>query len=418
MPTVNLTVRKIKSLKPQDVRREFWDESLKGFGIRITKSGRKTFVLMYRHHRRLRRYTLGTYPKLSLADARRLASELFQKVAGGQDPATEKRLARTAGKTIADLATEYVTRHAKPTKKSWRADKWMLDSEVLPRWRMIHARDISRADVRALVEAIADRGAPILANRVHALLSKMFNFAITRDWRDDNPCFGVTRPGKERRRDRVLTRDELKILWKTLDTFDVYHRAFFQIRILTAQRGGEIKNMRWKDIDESGWWTIPPHFSKNGLPHRVPLSDRVRAILADLKMYQDRRLSEINDGRRKKRWPLKPQTEWVFPSPRGNDEPLEWIQKPAIALRQQSGVEFRPHDLRRTAASMMTASGISRLTVQKILNHAERGVTAVYDRFSYDPDKKQALDAWARLVLAIVEGKQNQNVIPIATGQR
>jgi integrase len=104
-------------------------------------------------------------------------------------------------------------------------------------------------------------------------------------------------------------------------------------------------------------------------------------------------------------------SEWVFPSPRA-EEPVAWIQKAAQRIREASGVEFRPHDLRRTAASRMTSTGTPRLVVSKILNHVEQGVTAVYDRHSYDAEKRKALNAWGRQLLRILAAAKDEKVVP------
>jgi integrase len=158
-------------------------------------------------------------------------------------------------------------------------------------------------------------------------------------------------------------------------------------------------SMAWSEVDESGgWWTIPAERAKNGLSHRVPLSSLAQAVLKDVKQRCN-------------------QLPWVFPSQRRGRH-LEQMVQAAYRIRNRSGVDFVPHDLRRTAASYMTGMGISRLTVSKILNHAERGVTAVYDRHSYDAEKRQALEAWARRLDEIVASKKldKSKVVRLHTG--
>lgn len=143
--------------------------------------------------------------------------------------------------------------------------------------------------------------------------------------------------------------------------------------------------MRWQDIDIEGRsWTIPPEHSKNGLSHLVPLSDEAVDLLQGLRE-------------------LAGDSEWVFPSPTRAGQHIENVQKAAARVRLESGIaDFVLHDLRRTAARYMTGIGIPRLFVAKILNHVEQGVTQVYDRHSYDQEKRQALDAWAKALLNIV----------------
>jgi integrase len=164
----------------------------------------------------------------------------------------------------------------------------------------------------------------------------------------------------------------------------------FKLRLLTAQRGAEIESMRWADIElPIGWWTIPSDVSKNKRTHRVPLSTTARELLIELK-------SETSGG------------EWVFPSPTRAGRHIVNVQKAARGVRKDSGVEFVPHDLRRTAASIMAGIGTPRLVVGKILNHAEPGVTRVYDRHSYDKEKRNALDKWAvKLNEILADGRDN-----------
>jgi len=147
--------------------------------------------------------------------------------------------------------------------------------------------------------------------------------------------------------------------------------------------------MRWQDIDfDSGWWTIPAEYSKNGLPHRVPLSKLALDILKQMET-------------------ISGKGEWVFPSPVKKCGHIRNVQKTALRIREYSQVlDFRPHDLRRTAASLMTGMGIPRLTVSKILNHVEQGVTRVYDRYSYDKEKRIALDKWSQRLEQILTGKK------------
>jgi integrase len=403
MPVIKFTVRAVQSIEPTPGKQvEYWDAGRSGFGLRVTAGGCMTWVLRYRHHQIHRRLKLGTYPAMKLADAREEADAQKREVEKGGDPFADRMRLKTA-KTFQDLATEYIERHAKPKKKTWREDQRVLDRDVLPKWRHLRPDEIRRPDVRQLVESVADRGSPIQANRHLAIIRKIFNFAIERDWLEYNPCHMVKRPGKERPRDRVLTPQEIRRFWAATETEAPPIRAAFRLRLLTAQRGGEILNMRWSDVDlETKWWVIPAEFAKNGLSHRVPLSAQAVGILEDLRAWLELRVKEINEGRAKKHLEPKESSDWVFPSRWYADEPLEWTRKATGRLKELSDLDFRPHDLRRTAASLMTSTGTPRVVVQKILNHVETGVTAVYDRYSYDNEKRVALDAWGRQVAAIV----------------
>jgi integrase len=293
--------------------------------------------------------------------------------------------------TFGTVAREYLTRHAKPKKRSWREDARILERDVLPRWRTRHARSITARDVRGLLDAIVDRGAPIQANRTLAVVRRIFSWAAAPDRalvpQAHNPCRGLERPAPERQRERVLGVDELRALWRALGAEDAHTAALFQLYVLTAQRDGEVRAMAWPEVDlAAAWWTIAAARAKNGRAHRVPLSAPAVAVL--------RTLHERRDV----------AVRWVFPSTRGSASGhRERVYKAVHRLRRSSGVvDFTPHDLRRTAASHMTSIGIPRLVVAKLLNHAERGVTAVYDRYGYDREKREAVAAWAARVGEIV----------------
>jgi integrase len=312
----------------------------------------------------------------------------------GEDPATKKQHARHAP-LFADIAELYLDKYAKVHKKSWRDDARLLTKEVLPAWGQRPAVAIARRDVIALLDAIDERGAPIQANRVLALVRKIFNWAIGRDLLEHNPCLQVKPPGKEHSRDRVLNEDEIRAVWEGFEQLTPVLKAYCKLRLLTAQRGAEVRTMRWDAIDlEAGWWTIPASITKNGLAHRVPLSTPAQDILRELSSTRG-------------------QGPWVFPSSRRVSQPIVNVRQPVLHVVTVSSVPFVPHDLRRTAASHMTSMGFPRLVVAKILNHVESSVTKVYDRHSYDAEKQQALEAWGRKVMALVTGEGGGKVIPL-----
>ena len=390
MPRATFTARWVAAVQPSTVgQTDYFDVKPPNLGLRVSSSGRKTWFIMYRSKGRLRRLTLGTYPALSLADAREQAAAARHAVAEGEDPSMEKYAARHAP-TMADLAAQYLDMYAKVHKRSWREDARLLHHEVLPNWGHRKAFEITRRDVIIFLDRIVQRGAPIQANRVLALIRKLYNWAISRDLLEHNPCLQVKPPGKEHQRERVLNDDEIRLVWHATEQLDPLPAAQLKLRLLTAQRGSEVRTMRWEDIDiESGWWTIPARIAKNGLSHRVPLSRPVLHLLS--------RLQTITG-----------ESPWVFPSGRRQGQPIVDVQKSVKRVCNQSGVVFVPHDLRRTAASHMAGMGISRLVVGKILNHAEPGVTKVYDRHSYDAEKRQALNAWAERVMEMVTAMDNE----------
>lgn len=235
-----------------------------------------------------------------------------------------------------------------------------------------------------------------MANRTRALLKKIFNWAIMSEIVESNPVHLIPAPGKEHRRERVLTVDELKKVWNAIDadvkSSDDSHlkmktlsAGIMKLRLLTAQRGAEVMSMEWNELDlEAGWWTIPGEKTKNGLSHRVPLTTPALRIIRKMR-------SALGDS----------ESRFVFPSPK-NDMHISNPQKALQRIQKATQIDFVGHDFRRTAASMMTGMGISRLTVKKILNHVESDITAVYDRHSYDSEKREALETWSQRLMRIV----------------
>jgi len=390
----------LRNLKPQAKRYLVWENH--GFGVRVSTTGKKNFIYSYRYDGKPRFLTLGTYPAMTLAEAYKAHAEAWKMLEQGHDPgavAVAARREEREAPTVAELAAEYLERWAKPRKRSWKVDERILKKDVLPEWGRRKAKDITRREVIRLLDRVAARGG-IMANRTLAVVRKMFNFAVSRDIIPASPCTAVQAPAPENRRDRVLTAEEIKTFWLNLDKTPISEeiKLALKLQLVTAQRKGEVISSAWADFDrEGGWWTIPAEKSKNRLPHRVPLSALAKEILAAAQT-------------------LAGDSGWVFPSLRTTGH----ITPAAVdhALRQARPLlgldHFVPHDLRRSAASHMTGMGISRLVVSKILNHVERGVTAVYDRHSYDQEKRQALEAWGRKLQALLKGAEGK-VIPLVT---
>lgn len=363
------------------------DAEIPGFSVRVTKNGARAFVFQYLSGGRTRRLTIGTWPAWSVTAAREKAKELRRRVESGEDPQAEKTAARDA-LTFAEIAALYLERHASK-KRSGDRDRAYLERDVLPQWGRRKARDIERRDVIALVEAKADT-APVAANRLLACVRKVFNFAIGRDLIGASPCLMVKAPTRESRRERVLTEDEICSVWQGIDAAAGVSDAvkgILRLILATAQRPGECCEIERSEID-GAWWTIPGEKAKNLLAHRVPLNATALEIIR----------AQPEAGR------------YVF---RGRGERPIQVNALAHAVRRLDGfgvLNWTPHDLRRTVASHLTGASVSRLVVSRLLNHAEAGVTAVYDRHSYDAEKRSALDAWDRKLRSVLTGEQSDVV--------
>ncbi len=217
MPTIKFTDKAISALKPPETGRdEYRDVSLPGFWLRVSERGRKTWGVTYRLNDRQRRLTIGTYPALSLADARDQARKAVREVGIGNDPAEEKQQLRK-GATFKLMAEQYMREHAIPNKKSWKGDRGALDRDLLPAFGGRKASDIKRGEVFAMLQSIKDRGAPISANRTLEIIRKIYNWALAREIVEVNPSAGIQKISKEHPRERVLSSNEIGDLWTALD---------------------------------------------------------------------------------------------------------------------------------------------------------------------------------------------------------
>ena len=387
MSSIKFTEKAVKDLKPEDRRYLVRESGHKGFGIRVNPSGTKTWVYSYTIKGRQRWMTLGHYPDMSLSDARAVHARARGEFLKGKDPGALRKRSRdfeSSNPTVRQLAEKYLEEYAKPKKKSWREDQRMLHKDLLPFWSNRRAKDITRLDIRTVLRKIYDRRAPVQSNRMLACLRRMFAFGLEEGFLEKSPCSHVKPVGKEKRKDRILTEDEIRAFWKGLDDArisDALNKAL-RLILVTGQRPGEVLGATWDEF-EGEWWTIKGDRNRNRLPHRVYLSPLARDILGP------------------------PGEGFVFPSPRGA-KPIE-VNALGHALRRNfkkwKMKGFTSGDLRRTAVSNMAEIGISWLTVQKILNYSDRQVMIAYDPHDHDKEKRQTLEKWSRRLKEIIEGK-------------
>jgi integrase len=405
--TAFLTERQIRALSaPDGVRVEQMDGAVPGLGLRVLPTGRKSWFLRYGPREARRRIVLGPYPALTLEAARNKARELVAGVKmSDRDPMAERQAARATRRkaetaTFTALSLFYVEEYAKRRKRlrGWQEDERKLRVEVLPAWGARPAADIRRADVRELLERIAEERGGVCANRTRALLSKVFAFGIEKERVEANPVYGVKRVYAESPRERVLAEEELCVLWPLLDRLQPAVAAAWRLVLLTAQRPGEVLSMRWRDLERDSrgwWWNLPAELTKTNRAHRVPLSPQALAGIEALR-------------------PLTSSSEWVLAS-RADGKRLTWLSHSSARLREWSGLEhFTPHDLRRTAATWLGRSGVRPDTIDQLLNHAAGRISRTYNRAGYDTEKRQAVILLGDLVQAVVAGEERSNVVRIA----
>jgi len=399
------TNRFIERLKPMEKRFDVMEANKIGFGIRVSPKGTKTWIYTFKFDGKSQRESLGMYPEISLSQAHKLHADSIDLKKRGINPANKRVVdnqTERKANTISELIEDYLT-SIKGELKSEYEIRRTFEKEIIPIWGKRKAKSIETYEVISLVDAIARRGAPIQANRTRARIGRLFNWAIGKKKLGYNPCVGMEKAKKEVSRDRVLSVDEIKMFWNGLEKCDFTKTVelVLKLQLVTCQRKGEIVAAERSEIDlEEKIWTMPAHKTKNGELHRVPLSDLALDIINEALALRDNSI-------------------WLFPSPAFAIKD-EHIHASSInhALRDNLKIlnieNVRPHDLRRTGGTFLSQLGIARLTLKKVLNHVEKDVTSIYDRYGYDAEKKHALDLWASKLTEIIAGKkQPDNVVKL-----
>ena len=403
-----LTAKSIENLKPGGVRKEIPDRGCRGLYLVLQPSGRRSWAVRYRHNGRPRKLTLQGVD--GLAEARKAATSALAELDRGNDPAglkfdakavAAKAAAERAGDTVDNLAAQFIERWAKKKTRenSWKMTERIFDRFVLPAWRGRIIHEIKRRDIIDLVEGVAETR-PVLANRVHAALSKFFNWLASRDVIVASPCAGVARPSKEEPRDRILSDDEIKAVWGAAGELGYPAGPFVRMLILTGQRRGEVAGLRWAEIG-GDTWTLPPERTKNNSRHPVPLSRQAMAILESMPV-------------------IVGAVDYVFSGVRGRMVADFSRIKGNVDARVGFKDRWTLHDLRRSVASGMAKLGIKLPVIERVLNHKSEsfaGIVGIYQRHDFAAEKRDALQAWADHVDTIIRGEPVGKVVKARFGR-
>jgi integrase len=394
------THRAVDALKAKEERYTVWEPGAHGqgnLGVRVSEHGTKTWVYQFRHGGKVRMQTLGRFPAMTVEEAHAAAAKAALDVSTGLDPATatvEQRRKDRKAATVGELVAQYLELYAKPRKRSADRDEALLKRNVLPAWKDRKAATVKRADVAELLDKVIARGAAIQANRTHSVLSRMFNWAVEREYVEHSPVVGLHAPVKEASRERCLSDEELRGVLCGLDRASMAPatRLALRFQVLTATRPTEATGARWDEItwdedhEADAVWRLPKDRTKNGEAHTIPLSRQALDVLREAKAL------ECGAG-------------FVFPSPRHKKAGPVSSSALAHAVKDSLGVfgvaEFHPHDLRRTAATGMAALGADWTLLQKALNHKLRGETAKYVRHGYADELRDLFNRWGARVARI-----------------
>lgn len=411
MPTVELTDRFCASAKPIDGKQaDYFDTVVRGLHLRVSPAGTRTWSIMYtKPGETMRaRLKLGRFPEMKLGKARERARATRGEIGEGGDPIAQKK-ALAASQTVADLVDNYIERHAS-SKRSGDEIARRLRKNVTGEIGAIRLADLHRRDLTRCIDAVKDRGAHIEANRIFEDLRAMVRWARGRGDLDHNLVEGMRKPSETSERDRVLSAREIEAFWKALPAADMRDssKRILRLCLVTGQRVGEIAGMTRDELDrKTAVWTIPGARAKNKREHVVPLSKLALEIIAEqLEASDALAVRKVRDA-----------SPFVFPGP-GSVAATTAASLPKALKRLETNTKesakvfgiapFTPHDLRRTAATLMAESGVSPFIIGHVLNHASitrASVTSrVYVAYDYSREKREALDTLAGMVAGIITG--------------
>ncbi len=410
--SVGLTDSKIAGIRPvAGERLEYRDDVVKGLRVRVGSGGTKTFTYRARFGGKPRNFALGQYDprRFTLANARDLARKMQGDIAEGRDPSGQ--LGRRPGDDgrLRGLVELYFQREVRGRKRTADAIERTFKVDILPTLGERLADTITRGDITKLVEQVtykANKETPRQGRMVHQLLSAFFNWALPRlDRLEANPCVGAWRPAVSASRDRVLSDDELKALWKAAGEAGEFGKGI-RLLMLTGQRRSEVLEAKWAEFGlKAKLWTIPAERAKNGKANLVPLSGAALEVLSGI----DR----------------SAKSEFLFPAKGNATAPMSGFTQlwgkvlKAVEVELGEPVErFTMHDIRRTLATGLQRLGTRLEVTEAVLNHksgSRAGIVAVYQRHHFSDEKRHALDAWAAELQRTVAGKPGGNVVELTS---
>jgi integrase len=429
-----LTDLQIEKLARPTGRREIPDGKIGGLYLVVQPSGAKSWALRYRAAGAPKKFTIGPYPSIGLAAARKRAQKALAEVVDGVDPSAQKRAAREAEKAanstadrVDNVVDGYVKDYlAKKAKPSWAKEaERLLRVEVIPKFGNKRLGDLNDDDIHKRLKEIAER-APITANRTFAVFRKLCHWAMSRDGGKlikTSPCDGVEMPTAERARERVLDDAEIKLAWQAFESIGWPFGPIGKLLLLTGARRDEVASMEWRELDlEETVWRLPKERTKNKRAHEIPLSAAAVDILKGLPRVEPKRGP---DGK------VRPALVFsttgataVSGFSRAKDAIdaaiMEKLQEEAKD-RGDDPEEIRApdwviHDLRRTVATNLQKLGVRLEVTEAVLNHvsgSRAGIVGIYQRHEWAPEKRQALDAWARRLDSIITGVTGDNIVEL-----
>lgn len=389
-----LTDTKLRNLKPQDKLYKVNDRD--GLYVAVTLTGTISFRYNYTIHGRQETITFGRYGLggITLAEAREQLGEAKKMIAAGKSPAKEKARdkARVKDAETFDAWAQKWLRGYQMADSTRDMRRSVYERELLPKFGKMKLDEINHEDLRALTDAIVERGAPATAVHVREVVLQVYRWAIERGQKVENPA-ELVRPASIARfepRDRALTPDEIGLMYQYIERIGTTPsiRAAAKLLLLTMVRKSELTNAKWGEISFiEALWTIPKERMKRRNPHLIFLSQQALDIFIALKTFSG-------------------GSEYVLPSRYDIDTPmssatLNQVLTLTYKLAQKEGkplCKFGPHDLRRTASTLLHEAGYNSDWIEKCLAHEQRGVRAVYNKAEYREQRASMLQDWADML--------------------
>lgn len=378
-----------------------FDEEQKGLAVRVTATGSKSFLAQYTYGGVKRRVPLGSCAGVSLASARLATAAILGDVAKGLDPAMERRKAAEEAKrqaassalTLGVLINKWSAKHLSGQRPGYAAEAVRALRFGFSDYLDHPAADIDLTIIKKVEDKIRKRGSRSTADRTLAYGRACYGWGLSEGELSANPFLGL-KIAPPRRRERVLTDQEIVAVWNATDNCGVYG-GIVRLLILTGQRREEVAGIAWSELSENlSSWELPGSRTKNGVAHIVPLSKPARDLIGGLQKIDD-----------------------ILALP-GIAGTFKGWSKAKSALDLRSGVtEWRLHDLRRTVATGLQRLGVRREVVEKTLNHVSQdksGIAGIYQRYDFADERRAALEAWGDYVLALVEHRtMHSKVLPM-----
>jgi integrase len=390
---VYLTVKAIQALKLAEPggRYDVADAIVPGFGVRVNAKGKSyTLTARFPGSTHPTRRTIAAVDEIDLATARDKARAWLVKIRKGYKPLSVRvlRVVTPKAETFEQVVTKFLEQHVhRNSLRTAHEVERIIHKDLMPLWRTRDFKSIRRGDVARMLDA-KEIHAPVQADYILSVLSKLCNWYMVRDEDYVSPIVRGMRRTKpsQRARQRIFDDNELRLFWQATGEVTTYG-AFVRTALLTAQRRTKVLEMRWSDINDEGVWIIPS-------AHREKCNAKTLGLT--------RLALDVIDSQ-----PQREDSEYIFAGLGAT--PIDGLSKMKRALDERmeelNGAPIPPwvvHDLRRTARSLLARAGVRPDICERVLGHAIPGVWGVYDRYSYEDEKTEALSKLSDLIERII----------------